>query len=72
MENLNGLVSLNNQVDELRLQDKLVKQKFHENFKKLYEPLSETIKNTSGIITKTMMLSSKENNTALEKIFDKP
>ena len=34
LENLNELVSLNKEVDELRLQDKVGKQNFHENIKK--------------------------------------
>ena len=33
LENINKLVSLNNQVDELGLQDKLGKQKFQETKK---------------------------------------
>ena len=32
LENLNELVSLGNQVKDLRLQDKLGKPNFHENF----------------------------------------
>ena len=34
LEILNQLVSLNNQVEEIRLQDKLGKQNFQENIKK--------------------------------------
>ena len=34
LEKLNKLVSLNNQVDEVRLQDELGKQNFPENIKK--------------------------------------
>ena len=33
-ENLTNLVSLNNLVDEIRIQDKLGEQNFHENSKK--------------------------------------
>ena len=39
LENLNGLTLLENQVKELRLQDKLGKQNFHENIKKYLKQL---------------------------------
>ena len=68
LEKLNELVSLQDQVKVVRLQDKLAKQNFHENMKKLYEPLTDTIKNTSENITKTITESSKENNLALENL----
>ena len=44
LENLNELFSLENQVQAVRLEDKLGKQKFHEKIKKLFEPVTETIK----------------------------
>ena len=34
LENLNELISLKNQVQEVRLQDKLVEQIYHEDVKK--------------------------------------
>ena len=68
---LNELVSLQDQVIVVRLQDKLGKHNFHENMKKLYEPLTDTIKNTSENITKTITESSKENNLALENLNNK-
>ena len=71
LEKLNKLVSLQDQVKVVRLQDKLGKQNFHENMKKLYEPLTDTIKNTSENITKTISESSKENNLALENLNNK-
>ena len=39
-EDLNELVSLENQVKTVRLQDKLGKQNFHEDMKKVFEPVS--------------------------------
>ena len=66
LENLNKLVSSNNQVEGLRLQYKLGKQNFHDNVKNVFEPVTDTIKNSSEDFTKTMMLTSKENNKALE------
>ena len=53
LQNLNELVSLQNQVDEIRLQDKLGKQNFHEDMKKVLEPMKDAIKNTSENVTKT-------------------
>ena len=47
LEKLEVLALLQNQVNAVRLQDKLGKQNFHEDVKKLYEPLTDTIKDTS-------------------------
>ena len=44
LEKLKELISLNNQLEELHLQKKLGKQNFHENVKKLPEPVIDTIK----------------------------
>ena len=52
LENLNELVSLQDQVKEVRLQDKLGKQKFHEDMKKLVKPVNITIKDVSEDATK--------------------
>ena len=68
LKNLEELASLKIQVNEVRLQDKLGKQNFHENVKKLYEPLTDTIKNASENKTKTLTETSKENNLALENL----
>ena len=68
LEILNKLISLNNQVDRLRLQDKLGEQYYHQNTKKLLEPLTDTIKNTSQDITKTKTESFIENNEAPENL----
>ena len=40
LENLTELVSLENQVKAIRLQDELGKQNFHENMKKLFQPVT--------------------------------
>ena len=71
LEKLNELVSLQDQVKVVRLQEKLGKQNFHEKMKKLYEPLTDTIKNTSENITKFITESAKENNLALENLNNK-
>ena len=41
LENLNELVSLQDQVKVVRLQDKLGKQNFHEVMKKVFEPVTK-------------------------------
>ena len=71
LENLNELVSLQNQVQEVRLQDNLGKQNFLENIRKVYESLTDTTKNTTGKITKTITESSFKNNQALDNLSNK-
>ena len=44
LENLNELISLQNQKNEIRLQVKLGKHNFHENIKKVFGPVTDTIK----------------------------
>ena len=68
LENLNELVSLQDQVKAVRLQDKLGKQNFHEDMKKVFEPVTKTIKDVSEDVTKTMLITAKENNQALENL----
>ena len=53
LQNLNELVSLQNQVKVVKLQDKLGEQNFHEDMKKLFEPVTKSLENTSENITKT-------------------
>ena len=52
LENLEDLVSLENQVNVVRLQDKLGKQNFHEGMKKVFEPVTKSLENTSENLTK--------------------
>ena len=68
LKKLNELVSLQDQVKAVRLQDKLGKQNFHEDMKKIFEPVTKTIKDVSEDVTKTMMITSKENNQTLENL----
>ena len=70
LEKLNELVSLQNQVKTVRLQDILGEQNFHEDMKKVYEPLT-TIKNVSENISKTLTESSINNNKAIENLNEK-
>ena len=71
LENLNELVSLENQVKVDRLQDKLGKQNFHGNMKKIFEPVTKSLENTSQDITKTITENSIKNNQALENFNNK-
>ena len=71
LETLSELVSLESQVKVVKLQDKLGKQNFHENIKKVFEPITVTIKNTSEKLTKTVTESSIKNNQALENLINK-
>ena len=51
----------------VRIQEKLGKQNFHKDMKKLYEPVTNTIKNTSENLTE----SSINNNKAIENLNEK-
>ena len=71
LQNLNELVSLRNQVKAVRLQDKLGKQNFQENMKKVFEPVSKSLENTSENLTKAITESSIKNNQAKENLNNK-
>ena len=71
LENLEQLVSLENQVRALTLQDKLGKQNFHEDKKKVFKPVTKSLENTSQDITKTITETSIENNKAIEHLNEK-
>ena len=68
LENLNKLVSLQDEVKTVRLQDKLGEQNFHENIKKVFEPVTKSIENTSENLTKAITETSIKNNLAIENI----
>ena len=71
LQNLNELVSLQYQVQQVNLQDELGKEKFHDVLKKLYEPMSDIIENTSQDKTKTITETSIKNNKVLESLNEK-
>ena len=62
------LVSLQNQVKVVRLQDRLGKHNFHEYMKKLLEPVTKSLENTSQDITKFITENSMKNNQAIENL----
>ena len=68
MGKLEELVSLQNQVKAVRLQDKLGKQNFHEDMKKVFEPVTKSLENTFENITKTVTKTSIINNKAIENL----
>ena len=71
LEKLNELVSLENQVKAVRLQEKLGKQNFHEDMKKVFEPVTKSLENNSQDITKTITETSIKNNPAIENLTNK-
>ena len=68
LENLTELVSLQEQVKVVRLQDKLGEQNFHEDMKKVFETVTKSIENTSENLTKSITETSIKNNLAIENI----
>ena len=71
LKNLEELVSLENQVKVVELQDKLCKQNFHEDMKKVFEPVAKSLESTSQDITKTITETPIKNNQAIENLNDK-
>ena len=71
LKNLNEAVSLQNEVKVVRLQDKLGEQKFHEDIKKFFKPMTDEMKNTSENITKSITESSINNNKAISDLNEK-
>ena len=69
LETLDELASLQNQVEKIRLQNKLGKQNFHENITKVFEPVTDTLKNTSENLEKIITETSIINNRALENLY---
>ena len=68
LENLEELASLQDQVKVIKLQDKLGKQNFHEDMKKVSEPVTKSLENTSENLTKAITKTSIKNNLAIENI----
>ena len=71
LQKLNEAVSLQTQVQEVRIKDKLGKQNFHENMEKVFEPITQSIEKTSENITKSLTETSINNNKAIEKLNEK-
>ena len=71
LENLNEFASLQNQVKAVRFQDKLGKQSFQEDMKKVFEPVTKSLEKPSQDITKTITETSIKNNQAIENLNNK-
>ena len=71
LEKLEDLVSLQNQVKVVKLQDKLGEQNFYEDMEKVFEPVTKSLKNTSENITNAITDSSVKNNQAIENVNNK-
>ena len=71
LDKLEELASLQDQVKVVRLQDKLGKQNFHEDMKKVFEPVTKSPENTSENLTKAITESSTKNNQPLENLNNK-
>ena len=68
LEKLNKLVSLESQVIAVRLQGKLGEENFQEDMKKVFKPVTKSIKDVSEELTKTMTETSIKNNNAIENL----
>ena len=71
LQKLNDAVLLQNQVQEVRLQNKLGDQNYHEDINKFFKPMTDELKNTSEKITKTLTENSINNNKAIENLNEK-
>ena len=71
LKKLDEAVSLQNQVQEVRLQDMLGEQNYHEDRKKLFKPMTDTIRNTSENVIKTLTENSINNNKTIENLNEK-
>ena len=71
LKDLNELVMLQDQVEAVKLQDKLGEQNYHQKSEKLFEPVTKSIENTSQNTTKTIAESSLKNNQAIENLNNK-
>ena len=68
LENLNELISLQRQIEAIRLKDKLGKRNFQDDMKKVYETGTKSIQDVSEEVTKDMTETSIKNNKALENL----
>ena len=71
IQKLNESVSFEKEVKVVKLQDKLGEQNYHHDRKKLLEPMTDAIKNTSQDKTKTKTETFIKNNKVLENLNEK-
>ena len=70
-QNLEELVTLDSRVKAIKLQDRLGKQVFFEDSKKVFGRVTKSFENTTQVITKLIVETSNKNNEALEKLNNK-
>ena len=68
---MNELVTLQDQVKAVKLQDKLGEQNYHQKSEKLLEPVTKSIKDASEEVTKTITETSINSNKAIEILKNK-
>ena len=71
LKNLNDAVLLQNQVQEVRLQNKLGDENYHDDINKFFKPMTDELKNTSEKTTRTSTENSINNNKAIENLNEK-
>ena len=71
LEKLEGLVSLQNHVKVVGQQDKFGKQNFHEDMKRVFEPVTKSIKDVCEKVTKTITETASNNKRALQSLNNK-
>ena len=71
LKDLNELVTLQDQVKAVKLQDKLGEQNYPQKSEKLFEPVTKSIKDVSEEVTKTIRETSMKNNQTVENLNNK-
>ena len=71
LEKLNKVVSLESQVKAVRSQEKLGKQNFYEEMKKLFERVTKSLEKTPEDLTETITETYIENNKTIENLNEK-
>ena len=62
------LASLQSQVKDVRLQDRLGKQNIHEDLKKVFEPVTKSLEKPQKIYQKTLTETSIKNHKAISDL----
>ena len=65
------MISLQDQVKAVKLQDKLGEQNYHQKSENLFKPVTKSIKDVSQEVTKTLTETSVKNNQAIENLNNK-
>ena len=71
LQKLNEAVTVLNQVQEVRLQNRLGEQNYHEDTTKFFKPMTDAIKTTSENISKTLTENPINHNKTIENLNEK-